>query len=548
MGHPALRDLVTTAERAARYSDNGWWTTVTLIDRLEHHAQRRPDGLAIVDPSGEYSYASLAADTAAVAGGLQRRGVGVGDVVSVQLPNRYETVVAGLAALWVGAVVNPLLPNYRSRELTHVFRAARPAAVFTPDHYRGCDHRQLTVESLAGAEHSAIHVVVGTVQDASSTVSFDDLRGAGPVAPAAVDAGAVSELIFTSGTEAQPKAIMHTEQTANFSVRVAYDDLGLGAGDVVWMPSPIGHSTGFNYGVRFAIYHGLPLVLQDRWDGDAAVDLVTRYRCSYTLAATTFLQDMIDAAERHGADLSSLQFFGCGGAPVPPPLVDRAAQAGIRVLRLYGSTEVLVGTWNRPISTTEQRRSTDGLAMSHVDIVVRDESGNEAGVGQPGELFTRGPNTCVGFFDDPQRTAATFDADGFVASGDLVTMDAEGYVTVVGRKKEIIIRGGVNITPREIEDLIMDFPEVSRVAVIGLPDERLGERMCACVVLTPGGSLDLETLVSRLRAAGLATYKLPQRLEILTELPSTASGKIQKHELRGWLGNAALSEAPTAQP
>jgi non-ribosomal peptide synthetase component E (peptide arylation enzyme) len=215
---------------------------------------------------------------------------------------------------------------------------------------------------------------------------------------------------------------------------------------------------------------------------------------------------------------------------VPPHLVDAAAERGIQVLRLYGSTEVLVGSWNRPSSTRQQKRETDGVAMSHVELEIRADDGRVQPPGEPGELFVRGPNTCVGFFADPERTAATF-ADGWVRSGDVLRMDDAGYVTVVARKKEIIIRGGINIAPREIEELLVAFAEVERAAVIGLPDDRLGERMCACVVLRAGSELDFATMVERLRGTGLATYKLPERLEIVDVLPATASGKIQKHEL-----------------
>jgi non-ribosomal peptide synthetase component E (peptide arylation enzyme) len=211
-------------------------------------------------------------------------------------------------------------------------------------------------------------------------------------------------------------------------------------------------------------------------------------------------------------------------------LVDAAQKRGVHVLRLYGSTEVLVATWNRPGSSPEHRRGTDGTAMTHVDIEVRGHEGDPVGPDQPGELAVRGPNTCVGYFDDRERTAATF-VDGWVLSGDLVTTDEDGYVTVVGRKKEIIIRGGLNITPREIEELLALFPEVERAAVVGLPDDRLGERMCACVVLHRGARLDLETTVDRLKEQGLATYKLPERLEVVERIPTTASGKITKHEL-----------------
>jgi len=216
---------------------------------------------------------------------------------------------------------------------------------------------------------------------------------------------------------------------------------------------------------------------------------------------------------------------------VPPELVRRAAACGIGVLRLYGSTEVLVATWNRPGGPSDKAIETDGPALSDIEVEVRDEQGAARAPGVAGEIHVRGPNTCVGFYRDPARTAATFTPDGWVRSGDLATVDTDGYLTVVGRKKEIIIRGGLNITPREIEDLLLDFPEVERVAVVGLPDERLGERVCACVVLVPDAELEFATMVERLRAVGLATYKLPERLERLESLPLTASGKIQKFEI-----------------
>jgi acyl-CoA synthetase (AMP-forming)/AMP-acid ligase II len=527
-------DVVTSPERRRAYESAGLWDGTTLAGRVSVHATATPEALAVVDASGRYSYGSLARDAAAVATAMRSRGVAAGDVVSIQLPNRYETVVAAVAAQSIGAVINPLLPNYRQHELVNVFRTAPPRLVFTPGEYRGFDHRGLVgaVVAASGAP-VPVHVVVGD-SPGPGQVAFESLLSGGAGGADELAAGAasdVSELIFTSGTEARPKAIMHTEQNANFSVRVAWDDLGVGPGDVVWMPSPLGHSTGFNYGLRFALYHGLPLVLQDRWSGSDAADLVAAERCSYTLAATTFLQDLVEEAGRRGVTLDSLRLFGCGGAPVPPRLVDSAAAAGVQVLRLYGSTEVLVGTWNRPGSGERQRRETDGRPMSHVEIAIVGDDDQPVGPGEPGELLVRGPNTCVGYYADPERTAATFLPDGWVRSGDVLVRDTNDYVTVVARKKEIIIRGGLNIAPREIEDLLGGFAEVERAAVIGLPDDRLGERMCACVVLRPGTSLSFDDMVARLRDAGLATYKLPERLEVLDALPATASGKVQKHEL-----------------
>lgn len=516
-----LADVVTSEGRRMAYRAAGVWDGVTLAARVATHASQRPDARAVIDEhGGALKYADLWDHATQVAGFLATEGIGPGDVVSVQLPNRLETTVVALGVLAAGAVVNPLLPNYRIRELAHVFATARPRAIFTPSLYRDCDHEALIRDASAAADWSPLHLVCDDQH--RDGIAFADVlaRDDRAACPADRDAAAVSELIFTSGTEATPKAIMHTEQTANFSVRVAASDLGITDGDVVWMPSPLGHSTGFNYGLRFALYHGLPLVLQDRWDPEVAVDVVRRERCSYTLAATTFLRELVAAAARRGTPVDSLRCFGCGGAPVPPSLVEEAEAHGVRVLRLYGSTEVLVATWNRPDAPREARVNTDGRPMTGVEVQLHD-----------GEIFTRGPNTCVGFFDDPARTATTFDADGWVRSGDLATLDADGNLTIVGRKKELIIRGGMNITPRELEDLIGRFDEARAVAVVGTPDARLGEIVCACVVLEDGATLSLETVVDRLREEGIATYKLPQRLELLSELPTTASGKIQKHEI-----------------
>jgi acyl-CoA synthetase (AMP-forming)/AMP-acid ligase II len=513
-------DMVTSPARRETYEREGWWNELTLAGQVHRHGTERPDTVAVVDERGPRTWAELAADAGRAAAGLAARGVAVGSVVSIQLPNRYEAVVAAVATQALGAVINPLLPNYRARELGHVFRTVAPAVMLTPGEYRGHDHIAMVTEVMGATGHALHHVVV----DDAGAGTWDRLLDVAPVDLLAGDARRISEVIFTSGTEATPKAVMHTEQTAGFSVRVAREDLGVTEDDVVWMPSPVGHSTGFNYGVRFALHHGLRLVLQDRWDAEDAVALIAREGCTYTLAATTFLQDLCGAAARLGADISSLRSFGCGGAPVPPPLVDLASDRGIGVLRLYGSTEVLVATWNRAEDDVELRRSTDGRPMSHVDVALREVEDDA------GEIVVRGPNTCVGFFDDPDRTAATFE-DGWVRSGDIGRIDGAGHLTMVGRRKEILIRGGLNIAPREIEELIVVFPEVERVAVVGVPDERLGERMAACVTLVPGATLDLAVVVERLSGTGLARFKLPEQLVVLDALPTTASGKIQKHEL-----------------
>jgi len=522
------------AELHAQYRRSGWWTESTLAARVRATIGARPDAVAVVDQAGTRSrtYRELGEDARRVVGLLQSRGVRAGDTVSIQLPNRYETAVIALAAHGCGAVVNPLLPVYRQKELAHVFDVARPRLIFTPGVYRRFDYRPLVQEAARLADHSPVHVVIDDEVEGGDVQLREVLtRAPAPWPATAAAPDAIAEIIFTSGTESVPKGVLHTEQTACFSMDAAYADLALTPDDVVWMPSPVGHSTGYNYGLRFALYHGIPLVLQDTWSPTEAVSLISAQRCSYTLAATTFLQDLVEECERTGIRLPSLTRFGCGGAPVPPDLVVAAERVGIGVLRLYGSTEGLVITWNRPGGPRDRRRNTDGPPISHVEIRICDDEGAPCPAGTMGEVLVRGPNTCQGFYADPERTAAAFDAEGWLRSGDLGVVDDEGYLTIVGRKKEIIIRGGINIAPREVEDLLAQSPEIERAVVIGLPDDRLGERACACVVFRPGQTLDFDTMTARLRAAGLAPYKLPERLEVLDALPMTASGKTQKHVL-----------------
>jgi cyclohexanecarboxylate-CoA ligase len=503
--------------RAQQYVDEGWWDGSTLAARVHEHALEQPAAIAVVDETTDsrVTYGQLWDDACRVAAFLGEHGVWPGQVVSVQLPNWYETVAVDLGVLVRGAVLNPLLPNYRARELHHILGTARTKLLFTPDEFRGFDHAALgrelheTLDTLDG------HVIVRGRGEFWQHVLG---RSSQHVEPSA-DPAAVSEVIFTSGTEATPKGVMHTEHTTNCNVRSAHAVNELTAADVVWVPSPIGHSTGLNFGVRLALYFGMKLVLQDRWDADRAVELIEQERCSYTLAATTFLTDLVHAAERSGGDVSSLTRFGCGGAPVPPEIVRAGANAGINVLRIYGLTEALVVSWNRAGSPFEKRMHTDGLPLPEVELEVRAD-----------EIMVRGPNVCVGLFDDPERERSIFTDDGWLHTGDAGVLDDDGYLSIVGRKKEIIIRGGLNIAPREIEDLLCELPAVRAAAVIGVPDARLGEIACACLVVDE--PVELADVVEYLTRRDLATYKLPQMLRIVTELPTTPSGKIRKNELR----------------
>ncbi|MER5671056.1 AMP-binding protein [Pseudonocardia alni] len=537
--HTDMTDEVTTPQRRAAHLAVGSWDDRTLSSQVRDHARADGDRMAVVAPAASRTYAQLDHDADRVVGFLQAAGVRQGDVVAVQLPNWYATVAIGLGVLRLGAVLNPMVTIYRRRELDHMIGVGNARVLFVPGTYRGFDHAVMAQE----LRRRYPELVTVTVTDPTTDPGwFDDWLAAvpAPAQPSAVEPAAVSQLLFSSGTEAAPKAIMHTEQTAGFGVRSAVRSLGLGTDEIVWMPSPIGHSTGFNFGVRLALDHGYRLVLQDRWDATTAADLVRANDCTFTVAATTFLADLVRHCAAEGVALPSLRLFSSGGAPVPEELVVAARELDLTVLRLYGSTEVLVATWNRPDAPAEKLCGTDGRALDGVEVQVRDEQDRPV-VGAAGEIVVRGPACSVGFFADEVRTTRTF-VDGWVRSGDLGVIDEQGHLTVVGRKKEIIIRGGMNVAPREIEEVICQVDGVRAAAVVGMPDDRLGEIGCACVVLDPGVTLTLARLVEQLTGLGMAAYKLPEQLVLVSELPATPSGKVQKHRLVAALSDPSSSD------
>jgi cyclohexanecarboxylate-CoA ligase len=518
--------------------------TETLFAAFTQNARSRPDACAVVEGvSGQrFSYARLAADVGALADRLATLGDLNGRVASVQLPNSYGAVVVDLAVLSLGAVLNPLLPNYRHAELANVTRVADPAIVFTPAVYRRFAYAEMIRSVISETGAGSAHIEVG---DEGVTRLPERIEPPQRALHTASSGEPLSELIFTSGTQAEPKAILHTEATINANVEALAAALSLTHDDVIWVPSPIGHSTGLNFGVREALYLGATAVLQDVWNGSAAAEMVARERCTYTLAAVTFLRDLMDAARAQNRDVSSMRAFACGGAPVPPFMVDEAQAMGVGVLRLYGSTEGLVMTCHRPDAPLDHRRRTDGPPLPGVEMATIDEAGQLQGDGVRGEIVTRGPQVCAGRLVDGEYVSPLIDAAGWMRTEDVGVVDAFGELEVVGRMKEIIIRGGMNISSREIEEAILAINRVADAAVVGIADPRLGEHACAFVVLRPGeATMTLSELTDALRAAGLAIFKLPEQIECIDDMPRTPTGKVQKFRLHELLAERASATAP----
>ena len=350
---PALADQI--APRRDDFAAQGLWTDERLGARVSTHAAGRPDSAAVVDRKGlrRVSYADFDRLSNQFANWLIDAGLVEGDIIAVQLPNCLEAVVIAIGANKAGIAVAPMLTIYRGNELRHNLGLTAAKAIFVPDVYRGFAHRELAQSCAKELAHDMRTVVVDvTDDDADGPSAWLDALGEWPDTPCnrTPPASGVSVILFTSGTEGKPKAVMHTEQTLNSNVRAVWRSFEMGDDEVVWMPSPVGHSSGFGYGIRIALLHGATLVLQDRWDAEVAVTLIEREQPTYTLAATVFLTDVLRVAESRPTKLSSLRVFGCGGAPIPAEVVTAAARQGINVLRLYGQSETQVATQNCPSS------------------------------------------------------------------------------------------------------------------------------------------------------------------------------------------------------
>jgi cyclohexanecarboxylate-CoA ligase len=515
--------------QAARYVEDGHWQGELLDDYILEAARRYPARAAIVDRSGALSFAELSAAIEQAAGMLARLGVGHGDVVSFQLPNWREAAIVHPAVVGLGAVSNPIIPIYRDRELRFVLGQARSRVLVIPDVFRRFDYRAMA-ERIRGELPDLEQVlVVGEATDGTTSFAGALERG-GAVPDVTRDPGDIVLLLYTSGTEANPKGVLHSHNTLAYECRSMIDLLAFTQDDTMLMPSPVTHITGLLYGLQMPFMVGTGVVLQDVWDVGAAVELIEQYRCSVTIGATPFLHGLVTAEGLADHDVSSLRVFACGGADVPPSLI-RAAHEGLHVTatRVYGSTECPTVTGTPLDAPVDRHAETDGRPFGPSEVRLLDDAGNEVAPEARGELQVMGPDLCLGYLDD-SLNERSFTDDGWFRTGDLGVLDNEGYLRIAGRLKDVILRGGENLSAKEIEDLLFEHPDVDEVAVVGYPDPMLGERACAYVVSSV--DLTLEELVEFLRTRKIANQKLPEQLRVVPELPKTASGKVQKYVLR----------------
>ena len=528
--------LTFNEQRRAAYRQQGLWGDASLADYWQQTARAMPDKIAVVDNHGaSYTYSALDHAASCLANWMLAKGIESGDRIAFQLPGWCEFTVIYLACLKIGAVSVPLLPSWREAELVWVLNKCQAKMFFAPTLFKQTRPVDLILPLQNQLPQLQQIVGVDKLAPATSSLSLSQIIADNtPLTTAITTHGdELAAVLFTSGTEGLPKGVMLTHNNILASERAYCARLNLTWQDVFMMPAPLGHATGFLHGVTAPFLIGARSVLLDIFTPDACLALLEQQRCTCMLGATPFVYDLLNVLEKQPADLSALRFFLCGGTTIPKKVARECQQLGIKLLSVYGSTESsphAVVNLDDPLS---RFMHTDGYAAAGVEIKVVDDARKTLPPGCEGEEASRGPNVFMGYFDEPELTARALDEEGWYYSGDLCRMDEAGYIKITGRKKDIIVRGGENISSREVEDILLQHPKIHDACVVAMPDERLGERSCAYVVLkAPHHSLSLEEVVAFFSRKRVAKYKYPEHIVVIEKLPRTASGKIQKFLLR----------------
>ncbi len=534
----------------------------TLDELARRHARERPLELAVIETRDEadvtLTWQELLDRVERTAMLLLQLGVRPGECVAFQLPNCLEFVIVALATLRAGAICCPLMPIFREREIAFCLRRSGARVLVVPDEARGRHHAGEIASLLREASIFSgelplrlEHVIVSAsgrrnhplpapdnangsvhwlhLQQALRTIEADsaalDARRRGP--------SALVQLLFTSGTSGEPKGVLHRNDVLMRAAAMEVEHLELGAEDRIFIPSPLAHQTGFLYGMWLAILMGVPQIVQPVWSATRALRALNDWDGTFVQAATPFLTDLVKAVEEGERPPAALRIFVATGAAVPRGLAERATRIlGTAVCGAWGTTESCLGSLAAPGDEPAKVWGTDGRALREIQLRITDSRGHVLPSGEEGNFEVRSPTMFDGYVDHPEWTAAAFTPDGWFRTGDLAVMDESGYIRITGRVRDVINRGGEKIPVAEMEQLLSDHPAVADVAIVAMPDARLGERACAFVVLHSGASLDFNRMQHYLDACQVSKHYWPERLELLAELPRTPSGKVQKYVLR----------------
>ena len=530
-----------TADMVEAYSKSGYWHVDTFHDVLARRTDQHPDHEVLYDGCFRVTYRELADRVDAVAAMLQAHGIGRHDVVTIQLPNWIEFASAFFAVERLGAIAIQVSTDFRERELEFILEFSSSAAFICARELRGFDHLSM-IRKLRPKLPSLRLVACTNPGDDDDIISLAGAvhgdRPAAGFAPVAMDPNEIFRMAFTSGTTGNPKAVIHSHNTTLSAARIQNDDLGIDANEVFLLYLPFGLNWGY-LALLQTIIAGARAVLLDRFSAAAALTLIEAEKVTYIPTAPASIIAMLNEPDLDRYDLSSLRLVVSGGASCPVETIReyRAKMKG-DFIELYGMLESGFHTYTRATDDPEAVSGTVGKPASGLGLRILDAAGDDVPPGQEGEIAGLGPSIHLGYHNNPSANAAAFTADGWYRTGDLGYFDPAGNLVISGRSKEIINRGGKKFHPREIEEILYTSPSVLHAAIIGVPDPRLGERNCLCVVPRPGQSVTLEEMLALLRGK-VATYKLPESLEIFDALPFTPTGKLQRHRLAEWVAERA---------
>ncbi len=522
------------APLAASYRAQGVWHDRLADSYVSEAARQHPDRIAVVGPRNEpTTYRELDALIDDFASALDAYDIQAGDVVSWQLPNWLEAVVTHHGIIRRGAVSNPIAPIYRAKDVGFVLRQARSKLFVVVGEFRGFNYLTMTDSMLADLPQLREIVVVGH-HDRDHRLSFDEFMAAGkiPLTPVERTPDDIITLMYTSGTTADPKGVLHSHNTLVSENITAIETFGMVDADAVFMPSPVTHITGVLYGIQLAPMLSSTLVLQDLWEPTLALKLLSEHRCAFMAGATPFLAALVHHPQLNDYDLSALKFYPCGGADVSPALIYEGVEAlGCVLPRMYGSSEFPSATVSTKDDPVEKWATTDGKEYPHTKFRIVDGNGDDCPPGVDGDILVQGPELFLGYLDATLNEAA-FTSDGWFDTGDRGVRSHDGFLTITGRKKDIIVRGGENISAKLIEDGILTMPGVTDAVVVSAPDPVLVERVAVFIVADDESSITLTTIGQHLRDLGFANQQIPELLFIVDSVPRTESGKIQKYVLR----------------
>lgn len=529
-----------TAPEMEKYMRQGWWGTRTFADILQRRAAEHPERIALVDAGGSISYARLWAEVQRFAAFLHDRGIGHGDVVTLQMPNRIEFAVVFFALEMVGAIANKISSDLRAVELEYILRFSRSAAYVCAREFKGFDYVQL-IESVRGNVPSLKAVVCVDDTDAPGVSSYRRALASASELRAEdrfhMDPDEIMRMCFTSGTTGNPKGVLHSFNTTLCAAEFLSADMRVSEQDVFLIYLPVGLNWGYLTLLQ-VIMAGAKGVLLDRFSARAALDLIERERVTYIPTAPASIVAMLNAEDLPRRDLRSLRVVLTGGASASLETIKafQAAVPGAKLVELYGMLETGFHAYTRLDDDPLKVNGTIGRCIRQLELAILDDAGLPVPHGQSGELAARGPSVHLGYLDNATANTESFTSDGWFRTGDLGEfVDDAGNVRISGRKKEIINRGGKKYFPREIEEILYEHPAFLHLAIVGLPDPRLGERNCLCAILKPQAEITLQDVVVFLKGK-VADYKLPEQLEIMSEFPMTPSGKVRRPELVRRLG------------